>query len=49
MHANTFISPRCIFSKTDNDFNILVLLLFRPVRTYRTSIFECLIVKRNAR
>ena len=43
LDANTFISSRWNFCKIDSDFNILVLFYFRPVRTYITSIFKCLL------
>ena len=41
LDSNAFISWRCLFSKTDVDFNILVLFFLSLIRTWRTSIFEC--------
>ena len=47
LDANTFVSSGSIFSKIENDFNILVLFSYRPVGTYKTSIFGCLIGKND--
>ena len=40
-----FPSSGCFFSKIDSHFNIIVIFFLRPMRTYRTSTFECHIGK----